>query len=96
MTTADWKRFEAQARDENEMKSRRQIELARQAKITMQQAVRIATDRQSGTVMECSLARERDMVFYRVLIVSGDEAETISTRVLVDANNGQIIKSFRD
>ena len=95
-TEAQIKELEASARSEREARAKRQIELVKQARITMQQAVRIATNRQAGTVIECSLARERDIVFYRVLIVSGGERETVSTRLSINAIDGQIMYVNRE
>ena len=96
LTEAQIKEFEANARAERESRAKRQIELAKQAKITMQQAVRIANSRQPGTVIECSLGREKDTVFYRVSIISGGEKETVSTRLFINAIDGQVISVNRE
>src|SRR5262245_23994200 len=86
---------------EREMMARRQAELAKKANITMQQAIQIAMNQQSGTVMECRLigerpAGERDQVFYILTIVSGDEPESASTRMLISAVDGRVVQTWKD
>src|SRR5215467_8251573 len=49
---------------ERERMARRQAELAKKANITMQQAIQIAMNQQTGTVMECRLIGELDQVLY--------------------------------
>ena len=87
--------IERQRKEIREAMARRQA-LAKQAKITMGQAVRIAADQQPGTVTECSLVAERDQVFYRILIISGDEANSKITRLLVNAVDGSIVSTGRE
>jgi pyruvate dehydrogenase E2 component (dihydrolipoamide acetyltransferase) len=86
---------------ERERMAKRQAELAKLANITMQQAIQIAMSQQSGTVMECRLigerpAGERDQVFYILTIVSGDEQESASTRMLISAVDGRVVKTWKD
>jgi uncharacterized membrane protein YkoI len=86
---------------EREIMARRQAELAKKANITMQQAIQIAMSQQSGTVMECRLigerpAGERDQVFYILTIVSGDEPESVSTRMLISAVDGHVVHTWKD
>ena len=86
---------------EREIMARRQAELAKKANITMQQAIQIAMSQQTGTVMECRLigerpAGERDQVFYILTIVSGDEPESASTRMLISAVDGRVAKTWKD
>jgi len=86
---------------EREMMARRQAELAKKANITMQQAIQIAMSQQSGTVMECRLigerpAGEKDQVFYILTIVSGDEPESVSTRMLISAIDGRVARTWKD
>src|SRR5262245_42030690 len=86
---------------EREIMARRQAELAKKANITMQQAIQIALSQQSGTVMECRLigerpAGERDQVFYILTIVSGDEPESATTRMLISAVDGRVAKTWKD
>jgi len=86
---------------EREIMARRQAELAKKANITMQQAIQIAMNQQSGTVMECRLigerpAGERDQVFYILTIVSGNEQESASTRMLISAIDGRVVQTWKD
>src|SRR5262249_41990422 len=86
---------------EREMMTKRQAELAKKANITMQQAIQIAMSQQSGTVMECRLigerpAGEKDQVFYILTIVSGDESEGASTRMLISAIDGRVARTWKD
>ncbi|HET9402003.1 MAG TPA: hypothetical protein VFO34_13730, partial [Candidatus Acidoferrales bacterium] len=97
--TVGWKR-----QREEEMKQR-QIELAGKAKISMSDAIQIALQAHPGSVMECALRSERDMIFYNVGIF-GDASittkdasgkpvtNTVKTEfsVLVDATDGHIVK----
>jgi uncharacterized membrane protein YkoI len=81
--------------------ARRQAELAKKANITMQQAIQIAMNQQAGTVMECRLiseqaAGEKDQVFYTLTIVSGDEPEAATTRVLISAVDGRVVRIRKD
>src|SRR5262249_35292580 len=93
--------FMARRKLEREKMARRQAELAKLANITMQQAIQIAMSQQSGTVMECRLigerpAGERDQGFYILTIVSGDEQESASTRMLISAVDGRVVKTWKD
>jgi len=86
---------------EREKMAKRQAELAKLANITMQQAIQIAMSQQAGTVMECRLigerpAGEKDQVFYILTIVSGDEQESASTRMLISAVDGRVVKTWKD
>jgi beta-lactamase regulating signal transducer with metallopeptidase domain/uncharacterized membrane protein YkoI len=86
---------------ERERMAKRQAELAKLANITMQQAIQIAMSQQSGTVMECRLigerpAGEKDQVLYILTIVSGDESESASTRMLISAVDGRVVKTWKD
>jgi len=86
---------------EREKMARRQAELAKKANITMQQAIQIALSQQTGTVMECRLIGERpegerDQVFYILTIVSGDEPESVTTRMLISAVDGRVAKTWKD
>lgn len=89
---------------EREQEARQQAELARLAKISMEQAIQIAISEQPGKVFECRLIGEpseepgkliRDgQVFYNVTIVSGDEANPVR-HVLVSAIDGTIYRNAR-
>ena len=89
------------AQEEEEIKVR-QAELARAAKITMDQAILIATSQTPGKVLECSLIGEHweapgklakdGMVLYHTVIIAGDEANPVTTHVLINALDGSVIK----
>jgi beta-lactamase regulating signal transducer with metallopeptidase domain/uncharacterized membrane protein YkoI len=92
--------------EEMKMKAIMQSALVRLAKISMEQAIQIATSQQPGKVLECSLNGERweepgklakdGQVFYHVVILSGDEANPESTHVLVNAIDGTIFKTEKE
>jgi TonB family protein len=96
---------EASRRAEREQEERRQQELARNAKISMDQAIQIATSKTPGKVLECSLVGEHwigpgelakpSLVFYRVLILSGDDANPVNVNVLVNAADGSIFRTTK-
>jgi uncharacterized membrane protein YkoI len=98
--------LEAKARREQEemqMKARRQVELARLAKTTMEQAIQTATSQQPGKVFECSLVGRRSespgklaqdgQVLYHVVILSGYESNLTATRVFINATDGSVFKT---
>ena len=81
---------EARMKLELRSRAKRQLELAKMAKLTMEQAIQIASTQKSGTAMECALIGERNTAFYRVTVVSGDEKEPVSSYVYVNAVDGTI------
>lgn len=86
---------------ERENIASRQAELAKKANITMQQAIQIAMSQQNGTIMECRLigerpAGEKDQVFYILTIVSSDEPDSATTRMLISAVDGRVVKTWKD
>jgi len=97
---------EAERRAEEENKRKNYAELARQAKLSMDQAIQIATSKVPGKVLECSLVGERwsgpgelakpSLVLYHVVILSGDEASPMTTHVLVNAADGSIVKTEKE
>ncbi len=91
-------------REEQKMRAERQAELAKLARISMDQAIQIATSKYPGTVMECSLGgehwdeseRKPTEVFYRVVIVSPNDPKIIANHVWVSATDGRIIKTEKE
>ena len=91
------------ARQEREREERQKTELARAAKISMDQAIQIATSKTPGKVLECSLVGEHwegpgelakpELVLYHVVILSGDESNPVTTHVLVNAVDGTIFRA---
>jgi beta-lactamase regulating signal transducer with metallopeptidase domain/uncharacterized membrane protein YkoI len=90
-------------RREQEMKQKHNAILASMAKISMDQAIQIATTKTPGKVLECSLVGERwsspdelakpSLVLYHVVILSGDDTAPVVNHVLVNAIDGSIFKS---
>ena len=90
------------AEREREIEAQQKVELARLARISMDQAIQIATSQQPGKVLECSLNGEHweapgklakdGTVFYHVVILSGDDSNPTTTHVLVNAVDGTILK----
>lgn len=62
-------------------------------KISMVEALNIATDLVPGRVVEADLEDEEDTIFYEIEIISSDG---MAVEVLIDANSGQIIKQARE
>jgi TonB family protein len=91
---------------EREQEARQQAELARQAKISMDQAIQIAVSQNPGKVFECSLVGEHwegqgelakpGLVLYHVVILTGDESKPTTTHVLVSALDGTIVKADKE
>src|SRR4029079_1418383 len=86
------------------MRAVRQSALTRAARITMDQAIQIATSQKPGKVLECSLDAEHwkepgvlaadGFVFYRVMLVPSDDSESgVITHVWVNAVDGTVIKT---
>ena len=85
------------------MQEKRNTELARAAKISMDQAIQIATSKVGGKVLECSLVGEHwegpgelakpELVLYHVVILSGDEINPTTSHVLVNAVDGTIFRA---
>jgi TonB family protein len=93
-------------RQERGMEEKRNTELARAAKISMDQAIQIATSKVGGKVLECSLVGEHwespgvlakpAMVLYHVVILSGDDVNPTTTHVLVNAVDGSIVRAEKE
>ena len=91
---------------EREAKAAMNAALIRFAKIPMDQAIQIATSQQPGKVLACSLVGEHweapgklakdGMVFYHTVIISGDEANPVTTHVLINAMDGSVIKTEKE
>jgi TonB family protein len=85
---------------EAQEKKAEQTELLKRARISMDQAIQIATSQQPGKAIETSLMGEHweapgklgkdGLVLYRVTILSGDETDPTKYDVLVNAESGSI------
>ena len=88
------------------MKQKRDTELAKLARISMDQAIQIATSKVPGKVLEASLVGERwsgegelarpSLVLYHLVILSGDDPDPVTSHVLVNASDGTIVKTERE
>jgi TonB family protein len=93
-------------RQERGWEEKRNTELARAAKISMDQAIQIATSKVGGKVLECSLVGEHwegpgelakpAQVLYHVVILSGDDATPVTMHVLVNAVDGTIFRTEKE
>jgi beta-lactamase regulating signal transducer with metallopeptidase domain/uncharacterized membrane protein YkoI len=72
----------------------RLVQTAREAKITIAQAISIAQTQQPGTVYETHLTRERGVATYIVGILSGDDNNPVRTRFLINAGDGKVMEKF--
>ena len=91
---------------EVEMRAATQATLVRLARINMDQAIQIATSQFPGKVLNCNLGADKweepgklapdGRVFYRVVIVSGDDPNAGATHVWVNAIDGQLIKTEKE
>lgn len=73
-----------------------QPKLAREAKITMAQALQTALNHQPGTVLEARLAREKgenSEVTFKVLILDSDRTDGKVSFVIVSGLDGRVIKT---
>lgn len=86
----------ARRRAERELMAKQQAELAKQANITMQQAIQIATSQYPGTVLESRLVRERNHACYVLTILSDNGTVTTTTRLLVSAVDGSVLKTVKE
>jgi len=92
---------DGERRAEEELEQKKRLELARQARISMDQAIQIATSKSPGKVLECSLVGGRwsepgelakpGIVLYHVVILAGDEANPSTVHVMVNASDGTIV-----
>ena len=92
---------------ELQMRTLRQAALAKVARISMDQAIQIATSQKQGTVMQCNLdashwkepgvLAEDAKVFYRVQIVGTDQVDNGGiTHIWVNALDGSILKTEQE
>jgi pyruvate/2-oxoglutarate dehydrogenase complex dihydrolipoamide acyltransferase (E2) component len=86
----------ARRRADRELMARHQAELAKQANITMQQAIQIATNQYPGTVLESRLVRESNQACYLLTILSDNGTEATITRVLMSAIDGTVLKAMKE
>jgi len=83
-----------------------QAALVNLAKIPMDQSIQIALSQQPGKVLACSLVGEHweapgklakdGRVLYHTVIISGDEANPVTTHVLINAMDGTVLKTEKE
>lgn len=88
--------FIAHRQAEREAMAKRRTDLVKEARITMQQALQIATNQYPGTVMESRLVRERNQACYFFTILSENGAETTTSVVLISAVDGSILDLMKE
>jgi beta-lactamase regulating signal transducer with metallopeptidase domain len=91
---------------EMEMVAVKQAALFSLARISMDQAIQIATSQYPGKVMQATLDVDKwdepgkiakdGKIFYRVVVVSNDGTNTIGTHVWVNAIDGSLIKTEKE
>ena len=79
--------------DEEENDTQNQAELAKQAKITEEQATKTALEKVPGTVNEVELEDENGTIVYGIEVVSTDGTQQ---DVKVDAQTGKVVKVEAD
>jgi TonB family protein len=104
--TAELKERARRENLESEARAARNAALVRLAKISMDQAIQIATGQAPGKVLECSLQGEHwespgklakdGTIFYHVVITSGEEVNPTTVHVLVNAIDGSVIKVAKE
>jgi uncharacterized membrane protein YkoI len=73
------------------------LEAAKWVKISMDQAVQIASSQYPGTALQCNLIGEQeDKVYYHVMLVSGEVGNMTITHVMVNAIDGTIVKTEKE
>ncbi len=72
------------------------MQMTREAKVSMEQAIQIAQSQQAGTVLESRLTRERGQATYIITVLSGDENNSTTTRFLISAGDGKVMDTFRE
>jgi uncharacterized membrane protein YkoI len=87
-------------------KATMQAALVNLARISMEQAIQIAISQQPGKVLACSLVGEHweapgklakdGMVLYHTIIISGDDANPVTTHVLINALDGSVVKTEKE
>ena len=92
--TGEVLKVEADDDDENEEEdSQNQAKLAKQAKITEDEAINTALEKVPGTVNEIELEVENGTVVYEIEVLSTDGTEQ---EVKVDAQTGEVLKVEAD
>jgi beta-lactamase regulating signal transducer with metallopeptidase domain/uncharacterized membrane protein YkoI len=81
---------------EPEKEAKQQAELAKQAYLTMPQAIQIAMHEHFGKVLESRLVREHDQACYSITILTDDGVKTATVRVLLSAVDGRVFNTSKE
>lgn len=92
----DLKRRQEMEDQGREERARKQAELTRDATLSMDRAIQIATSQVPGKVLACSLGRDGEKLFYHVVIIGADGVKSTTTYVWVSATDGQILKTEKE
>jgi TonB family protein len=85
--------FEGRSQQE---RAKVQAALTRDATLSMDRAIQIATSQVPGKVLACSLGRDGDKIFYHVVIITTEGDKSTATYVWVSATDGQILKTEKE
>jgi bla regulator protein blaR1 len=86
------KEIEEHRRLERQARAKHQAELAREAKVSMDQAIQLALNQHAGKVVECMLVKEMNEVMYRLIIVNETDPGT-RVYVFLSGMDGRIVKT---
>ena len=86
------KEIEEHRRLERQARAKHQAELAREAKVSMDQAIQLALNQHGGKVVECMLVKEMNEVMYRLIIVNETDPLT-RVYVFLSGMDGRIVKT---
>ena len=90
------RRMDLEQQPGREERARKQAELTRDATLSMDRAIQIATSQVPGKVLECNLVRDGDKVLYHVVVIGSDGDKSATTHVWVSATEGQILKTEKE
>jgi TonB family protein len=80
--------------DTQDDRTRKHVELAQGAVISMDRAIQIAMSKYPGKVLACSLGRDKDgPVFYHLVMVVTEGDKTVTKYVWISAIDGTILKT---
>lgn len=82
--------------ERSQERERVQAALTRDATLSMDRAIQIATSQVPGKVLACSLGRDGDKIFYHVVIITTVGDKSTATYVWVSATDGQILKTEKE
>ena len=75
-------------KDKKKDETKEAVEMSKTAKVTVEQAIKTATEKVTGKVIEAELERKHDKAVWEVEIVGADDKVT---EVHIDADSGAVI-----